>query len=289
MTRILLTGAGGQVGWELQRCAPPDFEIHAYSRQALDVTDASAVNDAVATLKPHWIVNSAAYTAVDGAEAHPEAAHAINALGAGNIARAAVEQGARLLHLSTDFIFDGQKNRPYDPQDPAHPQCVYGQTKLEGEQFVLGELGEQALIIRTAWVYSVHGHNFVKTMLRLMQEREQIGVVEDQVGSPTWAAGLAQVICQSIRQELSGIYHWSDAGVASWYDFAMAIWEIGQELGLVSTPVTVQPIATADYPTAAVRPAFSVLCKQSLRQALGYQGDHWRVALQKMLKELNDV
>jgi dTDP-4-dehydrorhamnose reductase len=319
--RVLLTGANGQLGWELQRSRPAHIELHAHDADTLDITDAQAVHDAVQALKPDWIINAAAYTAVDKAESEPTLAYAVNRDGARHLAEAARVVNARMVQVSTDFIFDGEQGHPYPPVPPvganlfAHapdtnadvrinshlqravgehnrpnPLSVYGASKLAGEQAVHEALGENALILRTAWVYSSHGHNFVKTMLRLMGEREQLGIVADQVGSPTWAHGLAQVIWQATAIKLHGIHHWTDAGVASWYDFAQAIHDEARTLGLLTRDCALRPIATTDYPTPARRPGFSLLDKTSAWQALGTTNPvHWRAQLRAMLNELKQT
>ena len=286
--RILVTGANGQLGQELQRARPEAVELVAFGRQELNIADSSAVGAKVAEIRPDWIINAAAYTAVDKAESDEDNAIAINVTGARNLAEAALGSGARLAHVSTDFVFDGCKSRPYQPDDAMNPSGVYGETKRQGENAVRDVMGDSALIVRTAWVYSAHGNNFVKTMLRLMREREELGVIEDQVGTPTWAAELAKVLYLAIDRSLEGTYHWTDTGVASWYDFAVAIHDIGRSLGLLTRDVTIRPIATEAYPTPAARPAYSVLSKDATRQATGYTGMHWRAALTNMMKEIEN-
>ena len=286
--KILVTGANGQLGWELQRAKPGDCELTALSRDQLDITDLEQVNNTINSIKPDWIINAAAYTAVDKAESDSEGAYAINADGAANLATAAQASNVRLLHISTDFIFDGKNNRPYLPDDNPNPLGVYGASKLAGEQKVRELLGDETLIIRTAWVYSSHGNNFVKTMLRLMEERDTLGVIEDQVGTPSWAAEIATAIYLSIENNLRGVYHWTDTGAASWYDFSVAIYELGQEAGLISNSVTINPIPTEAYPTPAERPPYSILNKDSLRKAINYTGKHWRDSLSQMILEIKN-
>jgi dTDP-4-dehydrorhamnose reductase len=287
MQKVVVTGAGGQLGRELVACAPP-VELVALGRDALDIADAGAVLERLAALAPALVINAAAYTAVDRAEAEPELARQVNALGPANLARACHTLGARLIHVSTDFVFDGRASRPYRPDDATGPLGVYGQSKLEGEQALMEAL-PGALIVRTGWVYSRHGANFVKTMLRLMAERDALAVVCDQVGTPTWAAGLAAALWRFAAQpELAGIYHWSDAGVCSWYDFAQAIAEEALALGLLPRAIPLRPIPASDYPTPAQRPAYSVLDKGATWQALGVAGEHWRVQLRRMLNELKE-
>lgn len=285
---ILITGANGQLGWELARTCPAGAEVHAFGSGELDITDKNAVDERVASLKPGWIINAAAYTAVDKAESEPERAYAVNERGPGYLSEAARRVDARLVQISTDFVFNGEQGRPLRPDDAADPLNVYGESKLAGERSVQELLGEQAVIFRTAWVHSSHGQNFVKTMLRLMREREQLGVVADQIGSPTWARGLARAVWRAIELELSGIQHWTDAGVASWYDFACAIHDEARDLDLLSRDVKIAPITTAAYPTPAKRPAYSVLDKTATWADLGVEPVHWRHHLRAMLIELRN-
>jgi len=285
--KILLTGAQGQLGWELLRTVPPGVTVVACGSAELDISDALAVAAAVATHAPAVIVNAAAYTAVDRAEAEALRAEQVNAQGPANLAQAAVARGIRLVHVSTDFIFDGRQSHPYRPVDQPNPLGVYGRSKLHGEEGVMALTGGQGVtIIRTAWVYSSHGHNFVKTMLRLMAEREALAVIDDQIGTPTWAHGLAQAVWSVVSNELSGVYHYTDAGVASWYDFAVAICEEAMALGLLTRQPLIRPIPASAYPLPAQRPPYGVLDKTEFWQALSWQPSHWRVALRSMLAEL---
>jgi dTDP-4-dehydrorhamnose reductase len=283
--KVLLTGAAGQLGWELQRCVPQGVALVAMDAAGLDITDHAAVARVVAEARPDAIINAAAYTAVDKAEAEPERAQAVNAQGAAHLARAARANDAFLVQVSTDFIFDGASSRPYGPADPPAPLGVYGATKLAGEEAVQQVLGEGCAIVRTAWLYSSNGRNFVKTMLRLMAEREEVRVVADQIGTPTWAWGLAEAVWQITCRSLPGIHHWSDAGVASWYDFAVAIQEEALALGLLGRTIPIVPITTAEYPTSARRPAYSVLDKTATWALLSGPAPHWRVQLRRMLAE----
>ncbi len=284
--RIIVSGADGQLGQELQLIQPPGVEAIPFNRQQLDITDASAVERALVTTGAQAIINAAAYTAVDRAESDSEAAFAVNATGPAILADCCAAHGARLLHVSTDFVFDGASGRAYLPDDEANPLGVYGASKHQGEQAVLAS-GADAIVVRTGWVYSRHGANFVKTMLRLMAERDHLTVVEDQIGTPTWARGLAQTCWHLIGEpKAHGVYHWSDAGACSWYDFALAIQALAVELGLLTAAATVAPIPAADYPTPAKRPAFSVLDKQRTRALVGYSGHSWREQLRHMLADL---
>ncbi len=287
--KALITGANGQLGWELQQTAPEGWGIVAVDRDALDITDAAAVQKVVQSAQPDLIINAAAYTGVDKAEEEVARAYAVNADGAANLATAARDDGARLIQISTDFVFDGHQAQPYRPEDPTNPLGVYGASKLKGEQEVTAITGGKAFIVRTSWVYSVHGNNFVKTMLRLMAERDALRVVADQVGSPTWAKGLAQALWDlADKTDLTGILHWSDAGVASWYDFAVAILEDALALGLLHKELVVEPITSSGYPTAAQRPPYSVLAKEKTWAALGCKASHWRVSLRKMLRQVSE-
>lgn len=283
---VLITGAGGQVGRLLVETRPDGVKVVDCTHTDLDITVAAAVCKRVERERPDLIINAAAYTAVDKAESEPDVAHAINVQGPSNLGEAAREFGARLIHLSTDFVFDGTASRPYRPDAATNPLGVYGRTKRAGEQAVLQALGTHAVVVRTAWVYAAQGANFMNTMLRLMRERGAVRVVADQVGTPTAARPLAQMLWQlAARSDVQGIHHWTDAGVASWYDFAVAIAEEGVTLGRLPPTVAVTPIATEDYPTPARRPSYSVLDRRSLT-SLGLVPQHWRLRLRETMKEL---
>lgn len=288
--KILVAGAGGQIGTSLLRSTPTAVKVTALGHADLDITDLDAVFSVVADVCPDVIINAAAYTAVDRAESDSAGVFKVNAEGAGNLAVAAQRQAVRFIHISTDFVFDGTQSRPYAPADPANPVSVYGASKLAGEQRVREVLGEQAVILRTAWVYASRGANFVNTMLRLMRERDTLSVVSDQVGSPTWAMSVAEVIWAAVAHpDAAGVYHWTDAGVASWYDFAVAIGEEASAHGLLQRVIQVIPIPTQAYPTPARRPAYSVLDCGATQRALGICPAHWRVNLRNMLRELRDA
>jgi dTDP-4-dehydrorhamnose reductase len=284
----LITGAGGQVGRELVRRAPAAATVRALDRAALDIGDAAAIAQAVHDFQPTHIINAAAYTQVDKAERERDAAWALNAIAPRELARAAARQGhCRLIHISTDYVFDGTSALPYLTTDTPSPLNVYGASKLDGERAVLEALPEHAAIVRTAWVYGVHGRNFVHTMLRLMRERGAVRVVADQIGTPTAAAPLADLLwALAVRPGLTGLFHWTDAGIASWYDFAVAIAEDARVRGLLNSAIEITPIATEDYPTPARRPRCSVLDKRSTIAALGFAPDHWRTPLRAVLDEL---
>jgi dTDP-4-dehydrorhamnose reductase len=284
--KVLLTGADGQLGCEILRTAPIACELTGCNHTVLDVTDIESVTRKVADVEPDLIINAAAYTAVDRAEQERELAFQVNAEGARNVSRAAVAHGSRVLHISTDFVFDGAQSRPYQPLDTPNPQSVYGTSKRRGEEFVLEVTNGTALILRTAWLYSSLGSNFVTAMLKRMSDRQALEIVADQIGTPTWAKGLAEAIWQAAAaSQMRGLHHWTDAGVASWYDFAVAIQEEALSCGLLDQLVTIKPIATTDYPTPAKRPQYSVLDKTRTWSDLAIQPPHWRIALRSMLAE----
>lgn len=283
--RILIAGADGQVGTELGKAAPPHATVLATSRASLDVTDRAATDAVVAGFRPHWIVNAAAYTNVDRAETERDAAFAVNRDGAANLAWAAARAGARMLHVSTDYVFDGCQSRPYRVDDPPAPVNVYGESKLAGEQAVSEQLGDRVCILRTSWVYAAHGRNFLRTMLQLMRERNEIRVIEDQVGTPTSAAGLASVMYAAMAAGLSGVCHWTDAGVASWYDFAIAIRELAGERSEDIRRCRIRPIRSDEYPAAARRPFYSVLDKSRIRADLDVPAIDWREALARAVHD----
>ena len=282
--KVLITGAHGQVGRCLLARVPPGVTAIGLTRAQLDVGDADAVMSAVQAHRPAVIINAAAYTAVDRAESEVDAARRVNGLGPRHLARAARAGGVRLLHISTDFVFDGRASLPYAPGAPTAPLGTYGLTKLEGEQAVSELAPDSSVVLRTAWVYAAQGANFLRTMLRVMAEKRQVRVVADQVGTPTAADSLAGVLwALAQRPDITGVQHFTDAGVASWYDFAVAIAEEASLLGLVAPGVRVSAIATVDYPTPARRPGYSVLDKRALLSALALEPDHWRVSLRRVL------
>ena len=285
--QILITGADGQVGKALQRTAPPAVRVIARGRNHLDITQTAAIRHCLAVHRPDQLINCAAYTAVDRAEAEPEQARALNAAAPARLARLCREHQCRLLHLSTDFVFDGTQGRPYRPDDAVNPLSVYGHSKAAGECAVRHASAGQALILRTAWVYAAEGRNFVTTMLRLLREREQLTVVSDQIGAPSRADNIARTLwALTTMPDACGTLHYTDAGVASWYDFAMAIRDEAGALGLLSQAATVMPIPTAAYHTPARRPHYSVLDTQATRQLTGLPAPHWRHALIDTLRTL---
>lgn len=285
--KVLLTGANGQLGWELQRAKPASVELTALGRDGLDISHREAVVQLLRDLEPAVVINAAAYNQVDRAESESERAFETNAKAPRILAEAAKNCAARLIHVSTDFVFYGERSVPWLPGDAAEPVSVYGRSKLAGEQAVAAAHGAGSAIVRTAWLYSSHGENFVRKMLTLMRTRERITVVSDQLGTPTWAAGLADVLWEfARRQDLRGLFHWSDDGVASRHDFAVAIQEGALERGLLTRRIPVDAIGGAEYPAAAERPGYSVLDKRATIAAIGKTPDHWRHNLGCMLDEL---
>lgn len=285
--KVLVTGAGGQVGRALLRLAPAGVVAFGARHADLDIGDVRAVERVLADQDPQVVINAAAYTAVDKAESEPEAAARVNFIGPRLLAEAARARDIQLIHVSTDFVFDGCAWLPYRVDAEPRPQSVYGRTKLDGERAIRSVLGDAATILRTAWVYDATGRNFLNTMLRLMREKGRVRVVADQVGTPTSADSVATALWRlAADRGVSGTFHWTDAGVASWYDFALAIAEEGAAAGLLPDTVDVEPIATCDYPTLAKRPAYSVLDKRSTCEALGLRLVHWRAALRRVLGEM---
>ena len=300
--RVLLTGSKGQLGQELIRSCPADVELVACDRSELNLEHADDCQAIVETHRPDWVINAGAYTAVDRAELEPPTAQVVNADGPKALAVGLAGHGGRMLQLSTDFVFDGQQGTPYHPQQCVSPLGVYGASKAAGEEQVLNVLGDRAHVLRTSWLYGPVGSNFLLTMLRLHQAKaaagEPLAVVADQVGCPTSTLNLAAACWRLIQrasqvqdegiqeQQLPSILHWSDAGAASWYDFAVAIGELGVDAGLLQQAAFVQPITTADYPTPAKRPSYSLLACSGSSAALGLEPQHWREALKAVIAVL---
>ena len=277
---ILVTGANGQLGRELQQLEDyyPTYNFLFLTKQQLSITDENAVNNYFKNNIIDICINCAAYTAVDKSELEREIATAVNATAVGYLAKACKKYNSEFIHISTDYVFDGEATNPYTENDVTNPVNFYGQTKLNGEQNAMSE-NEETIIIRTAWVYSGFGNNFVKTMLRLMKERESIGVVSDQYGCPTYAADLAAAIMQIIESNnfVAGIYHYSNKGKISWYDFAK---EISQQS---KSHCVVNAITTSQFPTPAARPSYSVLDTSKIAQTFDVNIPEWKVSLQKCL------
>ncbi len=290
-TKLLLIGSKGQVGQELMQILTNLGDLISVDRTTLDLTNSAMISSIIEQNKPDIIVNSAAYTAVDKAESEPELAQQINAIAPKLIAEECTKIGAKLIHISTDYVFDGTKNTPYLETDLTNPMSVYGKSKLEGEENIK-QTGCNYIILRTAWVYGVFGKgNFVKTMLRLGKEREQLKVVMDQVGTPTHAQDIAQTIANLINQishenQVQKTYHFTNLGVCSWYDFAVTIFEEAKKRGYPLTVKEVIPITTPEYPTPAKRPAYSVLSTKKITTDLDSYPNYWRNSLSLMLDQL---
>jgi dTDP-4-dehydrorhamnose reductase len=287
--RVLLTGANGQVGRACRLAAPAGIELRALTRAELDIGDESAVNACVDGFRPDLLINAAAFTAVDKAESERDAAFRGNAQAPRRLAAAIARlPQARMVHVSTDFVFDGRASTPYAPDAATVPLSVYGASKLAGEQAVRETLGERATIVRTAWLYSSTGANFVRTMLRLMSAGP-VRVIADQVGTPTSAASLAGLLWRVAAERAGGVFHFTDAGVASWYDFAVAIGEEAHACALLPAPAQVTPIKTSEYPTPATRPAYSVLDISETLRRFGLPPVHWRSRLRTVIGELRNA
>ncbi|MBE9120969.1 dTDP-4-dehydrorhamnose reductase [Tychonema sp. LEGE 07199] len=284
--KILLAGGSGQLAQELQSILLSSGEVIAVDRTRVDLSQPETIRQAMAEIQPDLVINSAAYTAVDKAESEPELAQTVNGIAPGIFAEECEKLGATLIHFSTDYVFDGSSGSAYLETDSTNPLGTYGKSKLAGEE-AIRQAGNRHIIIRTAWVYGNGGKgNFVKTMLRLGKEREEIRVVADQIGSPTWTADLGAATAQIIPllgPETFGTYHYTNSGVCSWYDFAIAIFEEAEKLGFPLKIKRVIPITTAEYPTPAKRPAFSVLSTVKISALLGAHPPHWRQGLRQML------
>lgn len=292
--KVLVTGASGQLGYALQKtkayfAARSELELIALTRAELDLAKLETISSILDYYLPDAIINAAAYTAVDKAENEAELAQIINAEAVQQLARWCEENKKVLIHVSTDFVFDGKKSNPYNTSDHTNPISIYGKTKQQGEQFALNECAT-AYVVRTGWVYGEHGANFAKTILRLAGERETLGIVSDQIGTPTYASHLAEMLWQLLLQKpQKKLWHFSDAGVASWYDFAIAIVNSAEVLGILASKPSIKPITTLDYPTPTQRPAYSVLNKTQTWSELNITPIHWQAALTKMLIALKQA
>lgn len=285
--KVLLTGASGQLGRALIASCDRSIDLVAPARDQLDLANRASIEGTMRVVAPNAVINAGAYTAVDKAESERELAFGVNATAPATLAQCCAQLGARLIHVSTDFVFDGTQGSPYEPDASPNPLNVYGASKLEGERRIAATPGLTWHIVRTAWVYAADGRNFVSTMLRLFRERPAVSVVCDQVGTPTSAASLARCVWRLLADNgPSAILHYTDAGVASWYDFAVAIQEEAFAMGLIGKTVPIKPIPTQQYPTPARRPAYSVLEKSSTFARLQIEPDHWRVELRKVLQEM---
>jgi len=278
---VLITGANGQLGQSFYSIANDFSDINFYFRNSkeLDITKNEEVIEIFNEIKPNFCINCAAYTAVDKAESEPEKAHQINVKGVENLAIACKKTDTTLIHISTDFIFDGTKNTPYLELDTTNPLGIYGKTKLVGEEIIL-KTWEKHIIIRTSWVYSQFGNNFLKTMLRLGAERTEISVVNDQIGTPTNAVDLAFAILKIIQNPKFGIYNYSNLGVCSWFDFAQKIFQIS------NNQIVTHPILTSQYPTPAQRPKYSVLDKTKITETFDLEIPYWETSLENTIKKM---
>jgi len=284
--KILVTGVTGQLGGEVAiEFKRLGHEVIATDRQTLDFMQPAQAAVLVRSQQPDWVINCAAYTQVDKAESEPGVAFTVNRDTPEQLAQAVAEYGGRLLQVSTDFVFDGRQTRPYVEDDAPNPLGVYGRSKLEGEQAVLAAL-PAATLLRTAWVYGAHGHNFVKTMLRLAGEGKPLRVVSDQIGSPTWTADIVTVITSLVDRQAAGVFHFTAAGETSWHGFASAILAEASRIGFDINTDSVEPIPTTDYPTPATRPAYSVLNTDKIKPWLSAPVPEWRDSLKNMLQEL---
>lgn len=290
--KILVIGGQGQVGRELQLTLKKLGDIFSWSRQDIDLSYLDDLYSKIIALSPDVIVNAAAYTAVDKAESESEIAYIINREAPEQMALAAQSCGATLVHMSTDYVFDGLQGVPYNELDSPNPKSIYGASKLAGEQ-AIRTVGCNYAILRTAWVYGAFGKgNFVKTILRLAKEREVLTIVEDQVSTPTWARDIAQVIAQlipSLNEQTYGVYHFTNSGVASWYDLAVATVEEASQLGVPLQVKEIKPIITEEYPLPAPRPAYSAMSNGKIRELIGITPVHWRTSLKHMLADLYQV
>jgi len=284
--KVLVSGAGGQLGRSLLERAPQGITAEGLTHASLDVADEKAVDTVMRSMQPAVVINAAGFTQVDAAETSREAALRANAEGPRVLAAACARTGARLVHVSTDYVFDGKQNRPYRPTDATAPLSVYGLSKLEGEAQVTRILGDKACIVRSSWLYSARGQNFVTRMLERLKAGTQLRVVSDQVGAPTATFGLADVLWKFAHTSHGGIFHWSDAGVASWYDLTVAIAREGHALGLVPADYRVDPVASSEYPRPAKRPRYSLLDRRATEAALSVNAAHWRVNLRTTLRAI---
>ena len=282
--KVLVAGSKGQLGRTLLARQPDDLEVVGFDRDDVDIGAADEVKALIKRERPDLVVNAAAYTAVDLAESNEDDTRRVNLFGARNLATT----GVRLIHLSTDFVFDGEAREPYKPDAATNPLSVYGCSKRDGEIAVRELLPDDSVVLRTAWLYSEYGGNFVATMLGLMRSRDEIHVVNDQVGSPTWARSLADVIYAiAAGSWRPGTYHWTDGGQCSWYEFACAIHDEALQLGCLDKAITIRPIPSSEYPVPARRPSYSVLDSSSTMAEFEVAQTPWRDNLRTMLKEMS--
>jgi len=286
MKKIILLGAAGQLGLLVARSAPNNVVLDCFSHEELDITNYGAVKELILKRSPDIVINTAAYTAVDNAEEQHQLAFEINAQAVENIAITTPPE-TRIIHVSTDFVFSKASEYPYKPDDPIAPESVYGQSKAAGEKTILQHHPDNAIILRTSWLYSAQGNNFVTTMLGLMAEKDELSIVSDQFGSPTSAHLLAEVIWKfALDCQADGIFHWSDRGIITWYDFAVDIYTQARKLGILNKDVIMKAITTKDYPTPASRPCYSALDSAATEDILGIKTSPWREELFKVLEKI---
>lgn len=287
--KIVVIGRNGQLAWELSKLSCSGIEIVCLGREQVNISDETLLLDQLSQQKANAVINASAYTAVDKAETDTHAAYDINTYAVENLALACKKLSLHFVHVSTDFVFDGSNSSPYLPCAHKKPLGIYGKSKSDGEDLVNQTIPENSCIIRTSWVYSSHGNNFVKTMLKLMASKPELGIIGDQIGTPTYAKSLAQACLDAAINKVNGIQHWTDNGVASWYDFAVAIQELALEKGLLSQAIPIKSINTADYQTIAERPSYSVLDKSGVSTAFPKLSlIHWRKQLSSMMDELKN-
>ncbi|MHA3025190.1 dTDP-4-dehydrorhamnose reductase [Chromohalobacter israelensis] len=289
--RVLITGARGQVGHELMKSAPDEVTAIGLGSDELDITNAEWVNDVVLSLTPDLIINAAAYTAVDKAESEPDLAYAVNRNGVAHLGGVADHLSVPLLHISTDYVFSGEGSKPYSESDATSPTGVYGSSKLAGERALM-QTCARYMILRTSWVFGLHGKNFVKTMIRLGRERNELSIVDDQIGCPTSASGIAQALWRLVAEYKStgklhwGLYHLSGTPACSWYDFSEEIFQQAQQIGLLEKKPIIHRVTTQEFPTTAKRPAWSVLDSSLLYEKHKIPSIDWRVELRNVLSTL---
>ena len=285
--KVAVIGSSGQLAWEIQQLQDAELAVFCLGRNDVDLSSPVKLTEQIQLLAPDAVINASAYTAVDTAESDQENAFKLNCEYVGNLASVCKILQIPFIHVSTDFVFQGDKGSPYLPDDAISPLGVYGASKAAGEKLIFELYPQKSCVLRTSWVYSTHGNNFVKTMLKLMSTKPELGIISDQIGSPTYAKGLAVACVEAAKQNVTGIHHYTDNGVASWYDFAVAIQEIALSLGMLEKEIPINAITTADYPTPAKRPHYSVLDKRSFVDAFpSCELVHWRKQLENMMREL---
>lgn len=281
---VLLIGRSGQLASELQLVLPSLGELHILGSQDFDITNEQDCLQKIKRISPSFIINASAYTAVDKAETDIAAAYDLNEKAIYNLVNAAKINRAKLIHVSTDFVFDGNSTEPYKTSHPINPNSIYGASKAAGEKALMEEYEGNYAIVRTSWVYSSFGNNFVKTMLRLMSQKDSLSVINDQVGAPTYAKELANFIVSLVKKNANGVFHWSDTASISWYDFAVEIQSLGLKYGILTKKIAISPIPTSGYPTPAKRPAYSVL--DITESNVFLKSNEWTLNLEECVKQM---